>query len=111
MPGPILIGDAQLRSDLANLALVEPGERLDDAAVIDQLLDAGHAIVMGLDEVGLGRAARFDGVWVNCALAQNPMAVQEVSGLEPAILHGDELLADGVALLLGIANARQRAEE
>src|SRR5581483_3410438 len=34
-----------------------------------------------------------------------------MTGLENALLHGDELLANDVALLLGIANAFQRREE
>src|SRR5216684_3177435 len=90
----ILVGDAELGADLAYLVLVERRERLDDAAVVDQLLDTGYSVVMGLDEIGLGRAAGFDGVGINGALAENPVAVQEVSGLEDAVLHGDELFAD-----------------
>src|SRR5260370_9721093 len=107
----MFVGVAEFGADLAYLVLVERRERLDDAAVINQFLDPGYAIVMGLDEIGLGRATGFDGVGINGALAENPVAVQEVSGLEDAVLHGDELFADDVAFLLGIANARERAEE
>ncbi len=77
----------------------------------DQLLNPGHAVVMGLDHVRFRGAAGFDGVGINGSLAQNPMAVQKMAGAQDALLHGDELLADDVALGLGIAHARQRFEK
>ncbi len=91
-------GNAQLFADLANFVFIERRQRLDDPARLDQLLDARHAIVMSLDDVGLRGAARFDGVRINRALSQDPMAVEKVAGAQDAFLHHDELLADDVAL-------------
>ena len=66
---------------------------------------------MRLDEIGLGGAAGFDGVGIDGALAENPVAVEKMPGLEDALLHVDELLADDVALLLRLGDAGQCAQE
>ncbi len=82
------------------------------AAFVDQLLNAGDAVVMGLDQIGFGGAAGFDGVRVDGALAQNPAAVEEsCCGFEDPLLHLDEFFADDVALLFGIDSAFERGEE
>ena len=47
-----LAGDAELGADLADFIFIERGQRLDNAAAVDQLLDAGDAVVMGLDNIG-----------------------------------------------------------
>ena len=104
-------GQAQFAADLAHLILVERLQRLHDAAALDQLLNAGHAIVMRLDQRRLGRAAGFDGVRIDGALAQNPMLVQQAARFDDALLHAHELLADDVALLFRFGDAGQRASE
>ena len=92
-------GERKLAADGADFVLIERRKRFDDAAFVDQLLNAGDAVVMGLDEIGLGAAAGFDGVRVDGALAQNPAAVEIVFAFENALLDLDKLLADDVALL------------
>ena len=57
------------------------------------------------------RAAGFDGVGIDGALAQNPVAVEQVARFDDALLHAHELLADDVALLLRIAHAGERRQE
>src|SRR5437868_6073328 len=106
-----LAGDSQLLADFANLILVEGCQRLNDAAAVDQLLDSGNAIVMGLDQIGSSGAAGFDRVRIDGSLAQDPVAVEKMAAAQHALLHGDKLLADDVALLLRIANAGQRIEK
>src|SRR5258708_12998382 len=64
----ILIGDAELRADFADLVLIERCKRLDDAAVVDQLLDAGYALVLSLIEVGLGCPPASHGAALNSPL-------------------------------------------
>src|SRR5277367_5208055 len=66
---------------------------------------------MGLDEVGFGGAARFDGIRIDCALAENPLSVDEVAGLQEAFLNLDELFADGEALGLGLMQACEGRHE
>ena len=78
---------------------------------VDQLLNPGDAIVMRLDEIGLGAAAGFDGVGVDRALAQNPAPVEVMFAFENPLLHLDEFLADDVALPFGLGDARQRGEK
>ena len=97
--------EAQFAADGANFVLIKGRERLDDAAFVDQLLNPGDAVVMGLDQVGLGGAAGFDGVGVNGALAENPAGRRGSARFENALLHLDELLADDVALSFGIGDA------
>ena len=92
-------GERKLPADGADFVLIERRQRFDDAAFVDQLLNAGDAVVMGLDEVGLGAAAGFDGIGVDRALAENPAPVEIVFAFENALLDFDELLADDVALL------------
>ena len=69
--------EAQFAADGADFVLIEGRERLDDAAFLDQLLNPGDAVVVGLDEIGFGGAAGFDGVRIDGALAENPAAVEE----------------------------------
>src|SRR5579884_478170 len=102
---------ANLASDLAHFVFVERSERLDNAARFNQRLNAGHAIVMRLDQIRLGGSAGFDGVRINRALAQNPVAVQKVLRSENALLHADKLFADGRALLLRIDDAGKGRQE
>ncbi len=103
--------NAQLPADLANFIFVKRSQRLDDAACFDQLLNARDAIVMGLDDVGFRGAARFDGVGINGALPQDPIAIEKMPGAQDALLHRDELLADDVALGLGIGDAFERLQK
>ena len=97
--------EAKLAADGADFVLIEGRERFDDAAFVDQLLNAGDAVVMGLDELGFGGAAGFDGVGINGALAENPVPVEEVLALEDSLLDVDELFADDVALVFGVGGA------
>src|SRR5205814_8393559 len=82
-----------------------------DAALIDQLLNARDAIVVGLDEVGLGGSSRFDGVGVDGSLPENPVAVEIVLTFENPFLNLDEFFADDKALPLRVRAASQRREE
>ena len=82
MPVQQFVRQAQLAADLAHLVLVEVRQRLDDAALFDQLLNAGDAVVVRLDQVGLGGPAGFDRVGIDRALAENPVPVEEVAAFE-----------------------------
>ena len=104
-------GQAQFAADLAHFVLVERFQRLHDAARFDQLLNAGHAVVMRLDEGGLGGAAGFDRVRIDGALAENPVLVEQAARFDDALLHAHELFADDVALALRLADARERLEK
>ena len=88
------------RADRAHFVFIEIGQRLDDAAGFHQLLDAGNAVVMGLDGGRFRGAAGFDRVGINGALAQNPVAVEQAARFDDALLNPHELLADDVALLV-----------
>ena len=70
--------DSELCADLANLILVEGRQRFHQAPGIDQALNPGHPVVMRLDQIGLGGAARFYGVGVNGPLPQHPSALREL---------------------------------
>src|ERR1700689_5485205 len=105
MPVEKLGGNAQLFADLANFIFIKPRQRLDDAARVDQLLNSGDAIVMGLDHVGLRGAAGFDGVGINGALPQDPIPAEKLSAAPYSFLHHDELPADDVPLGLWIDDA------
>ena len=111
MPLEQFLGEAQFAAHLAHFVLVEEAERLDDALGFHQPLDAGHAVVVGLDHRRLGRAAGFDRVGIDGALPENPVVVQEVVGLDGALLHPNELLADDPPLLFRIRDAAQRRQE
>ena len=66
--------DSQFAPDLPHLVLIERAQRLHDAFLRYQLLDAGHPVVVRLDDRGFFRPAGFDGVRVDGSLAQNPVA-------------------------------------
>ena len=68
--------------------------------------DARHAVVVGLDHSGLRRAAGFDGVRVDGALAEDPVLIEQVAGLHALLLHPHELLADDPPLLFRVARPR-----
>src|SRR5208283_6163394 len=93
-----LRGQPQLAANRAHLVLIERFHRLHDTPALDELLDAGHAVVMSLDDRRFGRAARLDRVWVNGALPQDPILVQQVARLDHALLDAHKLLADDVTL-------------
>src|SRR5690242_19392100 len=101
----------ELPADGAHFIFIERCQRLDDAAFLNQALNPGDPVVMGLDEFGLGGPARFNGVGVNGALAENPAAVQEIFRLENAPLNAHELFADDVALDLWLDRALKSAQE
>ena len=83
----------------------------DDAAFVDQLLNPGDAVVVGLDQVRLSGSSGLDGIRIDRALTKNPVAVEVVFAFENPLLNFDEFLADDVALFLGTGDSRQRAEE
>src|SRR5437879_8614380 len=107
----LLRSQTQFQRDLADLILVKRTERLDDAARLEQLLDAGDSVVVRLDGLGPLRSARFDGVGVDSALAKNPMPVQKAVRFDDTLLLLQELLTDDVPLALRVAHARQGRQE
>ena len=104
-------GEAEFAAEFAHLILVELGEGFDDAVFVDELLDAGDAVVVGLDEVGFGGAAGLDGIGVDGALAEDPVAVEVGAGLEDLLLNLDELFADDATLVFGFGDAFEGGEE
>src|ERR1700736_4719081 len=111
MPVQKLARDTELGADLANLIFIKRGQRLDDPARLDQLLNSGNSVVMGLDDIRSRGAARFDGVGIDGSLPENPVAVQKMASAQHALLHGDELFADDVPFPFRIANTRQRVQK
>ena len=111
MPREQILGQVQFAPYLAHLVLVEQVQRFDDPVLLDQLLNPGHAVVVGLDQIRLRRTAAFDCVGVDGPLAQDPILVEVVARFEDLFLHGDEHLADDVALALRVGDASQRIHE
>ena len=114
-------GQTQFAAHLANLVLVKGSQGFHDSSALDQFLNAGHPIVMGLDQRRLGAAPRFNSVRVDGPLAQDPVgqagwpvvhpAVVQAQRLDDALLNAHEFLADNVPLLLRIGDALERAQE
>src|SRR5690242_5996987 len=104
-------GNRKFAADGPDFVLIEGRKGFQDAAFVDEFLNAGNSVVMGLDEVGLGAAAGFDGVGVNGSLAENPASVEIMFAFENALLDLHKLLADHVAFLLGVGDACERGEE
>ena len=74
---------AEPLAELPHFDFVKLGQRLDDAALLDHLLDQRHAVVVRLDGVRALGAAGLDGVRVDRALAQQ-MAVDAQPPWPPA---------------------------
>src|ERR1022692_1564407 len=106
-----LRGQPEFPANLANLILIVSAEGLHDATGVDQPLYAGHAVVVRLDDGGLFGSAGFDGVRIDGALAENPVAVEQMAGFDNALLHAHEFFADDVAFPLGVAHPGERAQE
>src|SRR4051812_49197532 len=64
-----------------------------------------------LNEVRFGRATGLDGVRVNGALPQNPVAIEKVLGRQDSLLYLYKLLADGSTLRLGVVQPAKRFQE
>src|SRR5579871_896488 len=111
MPMQELRGNSQLGADLAHFVFIEGRQRLDDSSRVNQFLNSGDTVVMGLYDISSRRAARLDRIGINGPLPQDPMAVQKMTGAQNPLLHGNELLADDVPLLLRIANSRERTQK
>src|SRR5712692_6454665 len=79
----------QTAAYLADLVLVQLGDWLDDSSRADHLFHPAHAVMVRLDFGGpaLRDAARLDGVGIDGALAEHPVALPThlADGL---ILHG-----------------------
>ena len=102
------LGQAQLQPDLADLVLEEVAQRFDELE--PQVRRQPTDVVMGLDllgRLGLG-GRRFDDVRVERALGQEV----DPSELRRLLLEdADELVADDLALLLGVLDAGQPSQE
>ena len=102
-----LVGDAQRAAHAAHLVLEQKTQRLDDLQV--HLLGKTAHIVVRLDR---GRRsvhrARLDDVGIDRTLRQPPH-VADLHGL--LVEYLDEVAADDLALLLGLGNPGQVAEE
>ena len=100
-----LLGQAQLGAHLADLVLEQVAQRLHqlERHVLGQ---AAH-VVVALDVRRRLRAA-LDHVGVERALHQEPRAGVLAGHL---LEHADELLADDLALALGVGDARELREE
>ena len=103
----MLVGQPQLGGDRAHLVLEQHPQRLDqvEAEVLGQPAD----VVVGLDRRrGVAVAARLDHVRVERALDQEA-GVLELGGL--LLEDPDELLADDLALALGLVDPVEPVEE
>ena len=72
----------------------------ENRLVVNQLLYAGHAIVVSFDQVSLGRTAGLNRIGIDRSLSQNPVAVEL---FQYPVLHADELLADLGPLAAAVA--------
>src|ERR1035438_1562256 len=111
MPSEQIGAQAKLAAQLAHLVLVKQAQRFDEAVLGNQLLNAGHAVVMGLDQIGFRRSAGLDRVGVNGALTQDPVTVEIMARLQDRLLHSDERFAYDVTLLLRIGDSLQGSQE
>ena len=64
-----------------------------------------------LDQVGFLGAAGLNGVGIDSALPQDPIAIEIMPTLQDALLHGDKLLPDNRALGFGITHGIQLGEK
>ncbi len=105
------LGDAELAADVAYLVLEQGAQRLDQAelevvgksADVVVALDVGRALAAaGLDDIGIERALHEE-------LDRRARSREHLTlgGLEDP----DELAADDLALLLGVGDAGEEAEE
>ena len=100
-----VVGEAQLFTELTDFVFVEILEGFNDQALLDEGVDFGNAVVVGLDLVGVLGGARFDGVGVDGALAEHPFLRIEVQLMDGFALDFDEELADDGPLFFGIGDA------
>ena len=106
---------AELLADQADLVLEQRAQRLDqlELEVVGQAAD----VVVGLDVGGAGAAAGLDDVGVERALHEEAdlLAAASARVADDLGLGGledpDELAADDLALLLGVADPGERVEE
>src|SRR6478735_8863416 len=91
----------ELLADQPDLVLEEGAQRLDELEL--EVVGKAADVVVGLDVGGARSPTRLDDVGVERALAEEG----GLGGLEGA----DELVADDLALLLGVANPGERLEE
>ena len=105
LPPDDVLGQPQLLAHGADFVLEEPAQRLDQLEV--HLLGQAADVVVALDLGGLARAA-LDDVAVERALDEE-LGVGELARL--LLEAADELLADDLALALGLGDALELAEE
>ena len=105
------VGETDLLSDRAHLVFIKIFQRLDDEPARDERLDPVDAVVVGLDDLGVLRAARLDDVRVQGALAEEPFGLVELEPGDDLVPHRDEGLADGFAFFLRIGKAGDGLEE
>ena len=110
MPADHLLGQAELAADVAHLVLEQLAQRLDELELHVRLEPAD--VVVRLDRRPTGRRAATQlsitsGYSVPCTrnFASLPTSLRRV------LEHVDERVADDLALLLGILDARERVEE
>src|SRR5690606_9747737 len=101
------IGQAELGRDGAHLVLEEQPQRLDEVEV--EVLGEAADVVVRLDRRGaVAVAARLDHVGVQGALHEEA-GVLELARL--LLEDADELLADDLALALGLGDTGEALEE
>ena len=102
------VGQAELGADRAHLVLEQHPQRLDEleAEVLGQAAD----VVVGLDRVGAGRPSPPDSITSEYSV---PWTRKRTSGSFSRLLleDADELLADDLALALGLVAPGEAVEE
>ena len=106
LAGDEILGQAQLAAELAHLVLKEQAQRLDDLLKVD-IVGKTADVVVALDDRGAAEAG-FDHVGVDRALRKE---VDRADFLRLFLEHADELLADDLALALGIGHAGELFKE
>ena len=109
-----LVGQAELGADGAHLVLEEGAQRFDELEL--DVLGQAADVVVGLDVGRAVAAAGFDDVGVEGALHEELDFLAAGAGLFEDLTLGflegaDELLADDLALALGLGDALERFEE
>jgi hypothetical protein len=69
-----IVRQPQVAANFPHFIFVKRAQRLNNAFILQQPLNAGDAVVMRLDRRGLFRASGFNSVRINRPLPENPMA-------------------------------------
>ena len=106
LAGDEILGQPQLAAELTHLVLKEQAQRLDDLLEVD-IVGKTADVVVALDDRGAAEAG-LDHVGIDRALREE---IDRADLFRLFLEHADELLADDLALALGIGHAGELFKE